>query len=182
MFSRRATGRTRSLPMRGFLSSDLASRTRSGKPLASSSRKSIKPLLVFSKLFPSASRSEDLIFTPGSRRILAGRGPSEKKRQPAASSNLLILIRAVASLSDIPYANLVAPRFVDLKDVQKGISALCYGKSVADVYKKPSLSAFFSFNQHKTVYVPLLSSVPYYGNRKPLLPRCGEDIYTACLH
>src|SRR5438309_11160393 len=89
-----------SLPTSGFLSSDLASRTMRGKPLASNSRKSTKPLLAFSKLSPRASRSDDLMVTLDSRRMLAGLFPSGKKRQPAASSSLLILIRAVASLSD----------------------------------------------------------------------------------
>src|SRR3990172_10770705 len=89
-----------SLPTSGFLSSDLASKTMSGRPLASSSRKWMKPLLVFSKFSPRASRSDDFMVTLGSRWMLAGFFPSEKKRQPAASSSLLILIRAVASLSD----------------------------------------------------------------------------------
>ena len=63
----------------------------------------MKPLLVFSKFSPSASRSDDLIVTLGSRRMLAGAFPSGKKRQPAASSSLLILIRAVASLFAIRF-------------------------------------------------------------------------------
>ena len=57
----------------------------------------MNPGEVFSKLLPRASRSSVLIVTFGSRQILAGESPSAKKRQPAASSNLLILIRAVAS-------------------------------------------------------------------------------------
>src|SRR5450759_5839697 len=97
-----------SLPTSGFLSSDLASRTRSGKLLVSSSRKSMKPLLVFSKFSPSASRSDDLIVTLGSRRMLAGALPSGKKRQPAASSSLFILIRAVASLLAIRFLGIAA--------------------------------------------------------------------------
>src|SRR3989344_6393760 len=106
-----------SLPTSGLLSSDFASRTMNGNPFASRSRKSIKPLLVFSKLSPSASRSTDLIVTLGSRRMLAGLFPSAKKRQPAASNSLLILIRAVASLSDtqVPVALRVAKRYVDRK-------------------------------------------------------------------
>ena len=63
----------------------------------------MKPLLVFSKLSPSASRSDDLIVTLGSRRMLASALPSGKKRQPAASSSLLILIRAMASLLAIRF-------------------------------------------------------------------------------
>ena len=39
--------------------------------------------------------------TLGSNWMLAGLFPSAKKRQPAASSNLLILMRAVASLADM---------------------------------------------------------------------------------
>ena len=58
----------------------------------------MKPLVVFSKFSPRASRSDDLIVTLGSRRMLAGALSSGKKRQPAASSSLLILMRAVASL------------------------------------------------------------------------------------
>src|SRR2546427_6697633 len=102
-----------SLPTSGFLSSDLASRTMRGKPLASNSRKSTKPLLVFSKLSPRASRSDDLMVTLDSRRMLAGLFPSGKKRQPAASSSLLILIRAVASLSDtlVPVSVWVVKRY-----------------------------------------------------------------------
>jgi len=60
----------------------------------------MNPLLVFSKFSPNASRSDDLIVTLGSRRMFAGALPSGKKRQPAVSSSLLILIRAVASLAD----------------------------------------------------------------------------------
>ena len=63
----------------------------------------MKPLLVLSKLSPRASRSDDLMVTLGSRRMFAGALPSAKKRQPAASSSLLILIRAVASLSAIRF-------------------------------------------------------------------------------
>src|ERR1035437_4674582 len=90
-----------SLATSGFLSSALASRTSRGKPLASSKRKSTNPFVVFSKLSPSASRSVDLILTLGSSRMFAGVLPSWKKRQPAASSSLLILMRGVASLSGI---------------------------------------------------------------------------------
>jgi hypothetical protein len=68
--------------------------------LVSSRRKSTKPFPVFSKLSPSASRSADLIVTPGSSRMVAGWSPAGKKRQPAVSSSLLILMRAVASFSD----------------------------------------------------------------------------------
>ena len=57
----------------------------------------MNPVEVFSKSLPKESRSGALIVTPVSRQILAGLFPSAKKRQPAASSNLLILIRAVAS-------------------------------------------------------------------------------------
>lgn len=81
------------------LSSALASRTSSGKPLASSRRKSTKPFVLFSKSSPSALRSVDFRVTPGSRRIFAGALPSSKKRQPEASSSLLILMRAVASFT-----------------------------------------------------------------------------------
>ncbi len=42
--------------------------------------------------------------------MLAGAVPSRKKRQPATSSSLLILIRAVASLTDIQLL-LVNPSF-----------------------------------------------------------------------
>ena len=42
-----------------------------------------------------------LIVTLGSRRMFGGASPSGKNRQPAASSSLLILMRAVASLSGI---------------------------------------------------------------------------------
>ena len=54
----------------------------------------MKPGEVFSKSLPRESRSGALIVTPVSRQILAGLFPSAKKRQPAASSSLLILIRA----------------------------------------------------------------------------------------
>jgi hypothetical protein len=66
----------------------------------------MKPLLVFSKFSPRASKSDDLMVTLGSRRILAGLFPSAKKRQPAASSSLLILIRAVASLFAIRFLSI----------------------------------------------------------------------------
>src|ERR1022692_643999 len=100
-FWERAYLRACSLASSGFLSSALASRMINGKPLASRRRKSMNPLVVFSKLSPSASRSVDLIVTLGSRRMLAGALPSGKKRQSPASSSLLILIRAVASFSGI---------------------------------------------------------------------------------
>ena len=57
----------------------------------------MKPLLAFSKSSPSESRSWDLSVTLGSSWMLAGPLASEKKRQPATSSSLLILIRAEAS-------------------------------------------------------------------------------------
>ena len=47
-------------------------------------------------------RQAVLIVTLGSSWMLAGLLPSGKNRQPAASSSLLILIRAVASFSGIP--------------------------------------------------------------------------------
>ena len=61
----------------------------------------MKPLRVFSKLSPNASKSDCLIVTPGSRQMFAGLSPSAKKRHPAASSSLLIFIRAVASFMGI---------------------------------------------------------------------------------
>ena len=60
----------------------------------------MKPVEVFSKSLPKESRSGALIVTPVSRQILAGKFPSAKKRQPAASSSLLILILAVASFHE----------------------------------------------------------------------------------
>ena len=51
----------------------------------------------YPKSLPRASRSDVLSVTFGSRQILEGLFPSARKRQPAASSSLLILIRAVAS-------------------------------------------------------------------------------------
>ncbi len=90
-FCDRAYLRACSLPTSGFLSSALASSTMNGKLLASRSRKSMKPLVVFSKLSPSASRSVVLIVTLGSRRILAGTSPSAKKRQPARVEQLVDL-------------------------------------------------------------------------------------------
>lgn len=54
---------------------------------------------------PRDSRSVALIETPGSRRMLAEVLPSGKNRQPALSSSLLILIRAVASLADIIHSS-----------------------------------------------------------------------------
>ena len=76
--------------------------------LASRSRKSMKPLEVFSKSSPRSSRSDALIVTPVSRQMLAGLSPSAKKRQPAASSSLLILMREAAS-------------FMRIQSVERGI-------------------------------------------------------------
>ena len=122
-FCERAYFRACSLAASGFLSSALASRTMSGKPLVSSRRKSTKPLLAFSKLSPSASRSTDLIVTLGSRRMFAGFSPMGKKRQLAASRSLLILIRAVASFSDTQ-----VPRSATMV-VKRHSAGFCGGRS-----------------------------------------------------
>src|SRR5665811_683167 len=98
-FCERAYFRACSLPTSGFLSSDFASKTIRGNPLASKRRRSTKPMVVVSKSSPNASRSDDVMVAVSSRRMLAGSPPSGKKRQPAASSSLLILILEVASLA-----------------------------------------------------------------------------------
>jgi hypothetical protein len=61
----------------------------------------MKPVVVFSNSSPGASSAVAVIGTPGSSWMFAGACPSEKKRQPAAVSNALILILAAASVSDI---------------------------------------------------------------------------------
>jgi hypothetical protein len=63
--------------------------------------------IFFSKFSQSASRWDDLIVALAPRRMLAGLVPSAKKRQPAASSSLLILIRAVALY--LPFGSSVSP-------------------------------------------------------------------------
>src|SRR3989338_955173 len=88
-----------SLPINGFLSSDLASSTTKGKPAWSSSRKSINPLLDTSKFSPSASMAALVSLTLGSRTMLALHVAWSKNRQPDSSSSLLILMRAWASLA-----------------------------------------------------------------------------------
>jgi hypothetical protein len=55
------------------------------------------PVAVFSKSLPKASSSAILIVTFGSSSMLAGSLPSGKNLQPAASSSLLIFMRAAAS-------------------------------------------------------------------------------------
>ena len=57
----------------------------------------MKPLVVFSKFSPRASRSWAFRVTLGSSWMFAGPLASAKKRQPVASSSLLILMRAAAS-------------------------------------------------------------------------------------
>ena len=86
-----------SLPASGPLFSALASRTMMGNPFWLSRRKSMKPLPVFSKSSPSASRACLVSATVGSSRVLAGPLASAKTRQPGLSSRLLILMRAAAS-------------------------------------------------------------------------------------
>ena len=60
-----------------------------------------KTLVDFLEIMPEIVEILFFILTPGSRQIFAALVPSEKNRQPAASSNLLILIRAVASFEII---------------------------------------------------------------------------------
>jgi hypothetical protein len=66
------------------------------------------------RLLGFALGEDDLIVTLGSRRMLAGALPSAKKRQPADLRSLLILMRAVASLSDtrIPVSLRVVKRYL----------------------------------------------------------------------
>jgi len=64
---------------------------RSGKPFASSRRKSTNPFVVFSKLSPNASRLVGLIVTLGSSRMLAGLLPSEKKKPAGCFEQLVDL-------------------------------------------------------------------------------------------
>jgi hypothetical protein len=64
-------------------------------------RKSTKPFLVLLKSPPNPSTCDAVIFTLGSRAILAGPCESSKNRQPASSSKRLNLIRTVASFAAI---------------------------------------------------------------------------------
>ena len=90
-----------SFPTSGLLSSALASRTMKGKDFSLSRRKSMNPVLDFSKSSPRASRSCVFTVTLGSSWMFAGPLASAKKRQPAFSSSLLILMRAAASFMRI---------------------------------------------------------------------------------
>jgi len=57
----------------------------------------MKPVLAFSKLSPKLLSFVLVIFTEGSRTIFALPSKESKKRHPASSRYLLILIRARAS-------------------------------------------------------------------------------------
>ena len=143
----------------------------------------MRPLLAFSKLSPNASRSDALIVTLGSRRIFAALLPSAKNRQPAASSSLLILMRAVWADTIVEDANLTVAisqlrkafgRESDPDEFIQTISRVGYrfvaelrevAEEIAPLIVEKRIQEEFSENRVASKYMALYKSVYEYSDK-----------------